>query len=156
MADRTLTSDEYMALLTERRDAYMAATTTPTYQPRSWVAQPLLEQFVQPGDELLFTPPTEQPAPRRTPESRPARPAQSLDDLRARRDRLQVEADRLAAAEVTDRAAAGGVALGPARTRRLAERVDGRLRRHGDLTRRIARLDARIARQTETEEAHRG
>jgi hypothetical protein len=149
MAEPTaLTGDEYMALLHQRRDEWMAAQPPRTYTPRAWVATPLLEQFVRPGDELLFTPPTEQPAP--PPSSAPRRDRWSLsvDDLRARRDRLRAEADLLAEPEITDRAAAGGVGIGVARSRRAARRMDGRLARYVDLTRRIAALDARIARAT--------
>lgn len=47
-----MTGDEYIALLLERQAAY--EREHPPSPP--WL-RPLLEWFVRPGDELLFTPP---------------------------------------------------------------------------------------------------
>lgn len=48
-----LTGEEYMQLLLDRKAAWVAEHPVKA----SWAATPLLESFVLPGDEKLFTPP---------------------------------------------------------------------------------------------------
>lgn len=49
----TMTGDEYMQLLTGRQADWVTAHP----KREHWAATPLLESFVLPGDETLFTPP---------------------------------------------------------------------------------------------------
>lgn len=132
-----MTGDEYIALLLERQAAHMAAH--PPVQP--WL-RPLLEWFIQPGDEELFTPPEVEPQPKRVTKPRVYRSAASL---REERDRLVAQTRPLLEPLSPDRAASGGVALGRKRTARMQQREDSRLRRYVALTRRIAALESRIA-----------
>ena len=133
-----MTGDEYMTLLMERQAEYMAEH--PTVKP--WM-RPLLEWFIQPGDEQLFTPPPDPEQPK--PISKP-RVYRSAASLRAERDRLQARADRLATPILPDRAAAGGAGLGPKRTARVHAAEDRKLQQYVALTKRISALDSRIAR----------
>ena len=165
-----MTSDEYMQLLKERRaEAEIAAKLewfrsapiegSPPFTPKAWV-RPLLESFVLPGDEDLFTPPKAAPAPKREATPRTYRSAASLreerDALLARRDGLvkaddgSVEADPFAIGNISTqalypRARAAG--------RRRFARMDRELERFASLTRRIDVLDSRIA-KAEAREAH--
>src|SRR5690625_2292922 len=82
-----LSDDEYIALLQERQATWEAHR--PSYL-RSWV-RPLLEWFIEPGDEELFTPPPVEPQPKRQPTPRRYRPS---SEIRAERDRVQAELDR--------------------------------------------------------------
>lgn len=144
-ATSRLTGDEYMAVLLDRQATYeaeQAAQHTDDIRPHSW-ARPLLEWFIRPGDELLFTPPAPVPQPKRETTPRVYRTAASL---RVERDRLAAEAARLTTPLSSDRAASGGVALGRKRTARLIARQDRRLRRYVALDHRIRALDDRIAR----------
>lgn len=139
-----MTGDEYMTLLAQRRDAYEAEH--PHTGP-AWL-RPLLEWFIQPGDEDLVTLPER-------PEKRPARPRtyRSADSLRAERDDLAIRAERIyESAGVPDRAASHGVALGQRRTARVQAANDRALARYTRLHERIAALDGRIARAERREQ----
>ncbi|MBF6416961.1 hypothetical protein [Nocardia cyriacigeorgica] len=123
---RRLSGDEYMALLQQRMDEWLAIHST-TVRPKF---PPLLEWFIQDGDENLVDPailaaPEPQPKPVRRP--RYYRPASYWQTEVAR---LEAERATLTEPLITDRAAAGGVALGPKRTARIQQREDGRLRRY--------------------------
>ena len=142
-----LTGDEYMALLQQRADEWLA-THSGTIRPKF---PPLLTWFIQEGDEDLvdpafLTPPEPQPRPVRRP--RYYRPASYWRDEVAR-----IEAQRASLAEplITDRAAAGGVALGPKRTARIQQREDSRLRRYVALEPKLRHaqhmLNAAVARE---------
>lgn len=132
-----MTGDEYMALLVERQEEHVAE-----HPPaRPWL-RPLLEWFIWPGDEDLFTPPEVAPQPKRETKPRTYRSAASLREERYRLVRL---AEPLLTPLSPDRAASGGVALGRKRTARMQKSEDSRLRRYVALTRRISALDARIA-----------
>lgn len=140
MAEKgSLTGDEYMALLLERQAAYVAEH--PPAPGVTWAARPLLEWFIQPGDEELFTPPKEVPQPKRETKPRVYRPAASL---REERDRLIAQRAPLLVPLSPDRAASGGVALGRKRTARMQQREDRRLQQYVALTRRIDALNVRI------------
>jgi len=133
-----MTGEEYMALLTERQRAYMAER--PPVKP--WL-KPLLEWFIQPGDEDLFTPP---PVARQSKRETTPRVYRTAESLRAERDRLATRAALLVAPILPDRAASHGVALGRKGTARVQQREDSRLRQYVALDRRIKALDGRIAR----------
>ncbi|MEQ7847761.1 hypothetical protein [Nocardioides kribbensis] len=135
-----MTGDEYMDLLLERQAEWERKHAG---DPRRPWARPLLEWFIREGDDLLFTPPEEQPQPKRATQSRVYRSAASL---RAERDRLVTQRAPLLTPILTDRAAAGGVALGPKRTARVQAQEDRRLQRYVSLTRRIEALETRIQR----------
>lgn len=133
----------YMDLLVERQNAHMAEH--PPTLP--WLV-PLLEWFIQPGDEDLVdmdaieasnARSSDSPKPERTP-----RVYRTSESLREERDRLIAQRAPLAEPISPDRAASGGVALGAKRTARLQTREDSRLRRYVALTRRIETLDHRI------------
>src|SRR5690625_3726538 len=88
MTAATMTGEEYIAVLEERRAAYMAARPS---QPAGVV--PPLEWFIEPGDEHLVTLPAPEPkAERPMPQPRRYRSAASL---RVERDRAQAELDAL-------------------------------------------------------------
>lgn len=132
-----MTGDEYMALLVERQEDHMRE-----HPPaRPWL-KPLLDWFIRPGDEDVFTPPAVEPQPKRVTTPRTYRSAASLRD---ERDRLTAQAAPLVTPLLNDRAAAGGQALGQKGTARIQKREDARLQRYVALDRRIRALDARIA-----------
>jgi len=133
-----VTGDEYIRVLEARRDEHAAE-----HPPRPGFP-PLLEWFIRPGDEdIVDLPAAPAPAAPRPSRPRTYRPAA---DLRAERDRLAAEAERVfESAGVPDRAASHGVALGHRGTARVQERNDRALARYTALTERIGRLDGRIA-----------
>jgi len=164
-----MTSDEYMQLLKERRaEAEIAAKLewfrsaplegSPPFTPKAWV-RPLLESFVQPGDEDLFAPSKAAPAPKRETTPRTYRSASSL---REERDRLQTRRDGLVKADdgsvEADPFAIGNIstqALYPrarAAGRRRFARMDRDLEQFAHLLRRIDVLDSRIAKAEAREE----
>ncbi|NYD39933.1 hypothetical protein BJZ21_004048 [Nocardioides panaciterrulae] len=128
-----------MALLQERQAAYVAEH--PPAKP--WLV-PLLEWFIRAGDELLFTPPKETSQPKRR--TKPPRTYRSAASLRDERARLIAQRAPLLEPISPDRAASGGVALGPKRTARMQRREDSRLQKYVALTRRIDSLTNRIER----------
>lgn len=146
-ANGRLSGDEYMALLQQRMDEWLAASSA-TMNPKF---PPLFQWFVRDGDEDLVDPailaaPEPRPKPVRQP--RYYRPASYWQEQVER-----IEAQRAALAEplITDRAAAGGVALGPKRTARIQKLEDGRLRRYVALEPKLQHaqhmLNAAIARE---------
>jgi len=137
-----MSGDEYIALLLERQAE--AVTGNPL------APAPLLESMVRPGDEALFTPPVEQPQPKRVTAPRRYR---SAADLRAERDRLIGRRDAVAEPVMPEVAAAHGVALGARRTARAQATQDRRLAQWADLNRRVEALDQRIAAATRREAA---
>lgn len=138
-ADKTpLTGDQYIELLEQRRRA--------AWDGRGW--PPLLEWFICPGDERLFTPPAHQPPRRHTPPRRSRRRV-PLQELTRRRDALVAQRDAAAAPLVSDTAAVRGAALGRRRTRTLQTRQDHRLQRYAKLTQRIEELDSHISRYSD-------
>lgn len=149
-----MTGDDYIAVLTRRREEYMAERPG---QPE-WLV-PLLEWFIRPGDEQMVTlpsPPPKQERPERTP-----RQFRSAASLRGDRRQLQARLDAL-----TDAGAGGDVAsvnLSPysrsraaasAGRRRMAA-LDRDIGRAAQLIRQIEALDARIARADQREKASR-
>ncbi len=146
-ANGRLSGDEYMDLLQQRMDEWLAANSA-TMNPKY---PPLFQWFVRDGDEDLVDPallaaPEPKPKPVRQP--RYYRPASYWREQVER-----IEAQRAALAEplVTDRAAAGGCALGPKRTARVQKLEDGRLRRYAALEPKLLRaqhmLRAAVARE---------
>lgn len=139
-----MNGDEYMALLLERQAEHMAASSRSTDGRITWPnLPPLLEWFIRPGDENLFTPPKPTPQPKRATTPRVHRSAASL---REERDRLIALRDPLVTPLLNDRAASHGQALGHKGTARIQKREDSRLRRYVELDKRIQALDGRIAR----------
>jgi len=168
-----MNGNEYMELLEERRAEAEAVRRTlareqaqyerfmsaplgvhPQITPKAWVAGPLLESFVETGDEGLvdLPAPKPEPEPKRAPRPRTYRSAASLreerDALQARRDAYiepddgSVEADPFAIGNISTqalypRARAAG--------RRRFARMDRDLERFANLLRRINALDSRIA-----------
>ncbi|MBF6358124.1 hypothetical protein IU449_26875 [Nocardia higoensis] len=127
-----LSGDEYMELLQRRADEWLASCST--IKPKF---PPLLEWFIQDGDEdlvdpAILAPPEPQPKPERQP--RYYRPASYW---RERVTRLEAQRAALTEPLIPDRAAAGGVALGPRRTARVQQREDARLRRYVELDKKL-------------------
>lgn len=148
---RRLTGDEYMALLQQRADEWMAANSA-TMRPKY---PPLLTWFVRDGDEDLVDPailaaPEPQPKPTRRP--RHYRPASYWRD---QIERLEASMAALAEPIIQDRAAAGGEALGPKRTARVQAREDSRVRRYVEQQRRLEHA-RHMLRSAEAREAEQG
>lgn len=144
---RRLSGDEYMALLQQRADQWLASRSG--VRPKF---PPLLTWFIQDGDEdlvdpAILAPPEPAPKPVRRP--RYYRPASYW-----RTEVARLEAERAALAEplITDRAAAGGVALGPKRTAHIQQREDARLRRYVALEPKLRHAQAML-RAAEAREA---
>ena len=121
---RKLTGDQYMELLLARQAEFMAQ-----YEPRPGakaLLAPTLETFVRAGDEDLVELP--EPPPKRVPAPRRYRPASFW------RGRVQALDAQMAAVSASvdlgDRAAAGGVGLGPKRNARHRKRMDAALQRY--------------------------
>ena len=138
-----MTGEEYIAVLEERRAAYMAERPG---QPE-WLV-PLLEWFIEPGDEHVVTLPAPAPKPERpAPAPRRYRSAASLraarDQLQARLDALTGTGGDLAAVNLSPHARSR--AARNAGRRRMAA-LDRDVRQAAQLLRRINDLEARIAR----------
>ncbi|MGY0497095.1 hypothetical protein ACWZHB_01165 [Nocardia sp. FBN12] len=117
--------DEYMELLAARSAEWQAANPPREgVKPKPWV-EPLLTWFIRDGDEELVELPETTPRPK--PKPRYYRPASYW---RERCEALSKQMEALAEPIITDRAAAGGVALGPRRTARVQAREDSRLQRY--------------------------
>lgn len=149
--DRRLTGDEYMALLQQRADEWLAvhsATMRPKYPP-------LLTWFVREGDEDLVDPailaaPEPQPKPARRP-----RYYWPASYWREQIERLEASMAVLAEPIIQDRAAAGGEALGQKRTARVQAREDSRLRRYVEQQKRLEHA-RHMLRSAELREAEQG
>lgn len=141
-----MTGEEYIALLQERQEAWMGEHNSGSVRLRF---PPLLEWFIRPGDEALVELPAEEPQPKPARQPRPRKPV-DVDALRARRDRLAAQRDRITGHDTGDRAAAN---LSPrsrhraARTagRRRFQQMDRDLEKYARLTKQIEHLDWRIA-----------
>lgn len=165
MTPAKLTGEQYMELLEERRTEWEAAhqpdpeaeierikAEFPNARPKlkpGWVPpRPLLEWFVEPGDEDLVELPEPKPAPKRTPKPRTYRSVQSLKE---ERDRLLARRAAIVAddggdmAEVNLSPSSRSRAARNAGRRRFAQ-LDRDLERYTALTRRIEALNSRIAR----------
>ena len=143
---RKLTGDEYMELLLARQAEFMSQ-----YEPRPGakaLLAPTLETFVRAGDEDLVELP--KPAPKPVPAPRRYRPAPYW------RERIAALDVQMAAAgdsvDLGDRAAAGGVGLGPKRAARHGKRADGALSRYTTLARRREHAEWMLHRATEREQ----
>lgn len=139
-----MTGDEYVALLLERQATHIAE-----HPPAAPWMLPLLEWFIQPGDEDLFTPPPTEPAPKRATEPRTYRTAASLTE---ERDRLVAQCAFLGRAMSEDPATAR---VGAGLARRNAARMDRELQRAVALDQRISHLNHRIDLATVREQANR-
>lgn len=135
-----LTGDEYMELLVQRQTEFMelrrreALAVADSGRPTLPLLPPLLEWFIRDGDEHLVELP--EPAPKRKPEPRYYRPASYW---RARIIELEARMSATAArADVGDRAAAGGCALGPKRTARHRKRAEAALVRYVALEKKLS------------------
>lgn len=135
-----ISMDEYMQLLVGRLNEYMeplerkaAADAERLGRPVLPPLPPLLQWFIRDGDELLVEMP--EPVAKRKPEPRRYRPASYWQERVARIEEQM--AATAARADVGDRAAAGGCALGPRRTARHQERADAALQRYCALERRL-------------------
>lgn len=143
LAAPRLTGDEYMALLVERQAAYVAAH--PPLKP--WI-MPLLEWFVLPGDEELFTPPKPKPQPKPARKPRTYRPASHWRERLERIDAALAALDPGPRHGTTDRAAYGGVGV-PQTARQNAQwanRIDRTARRYGELSRAREEIAGKLAR----------
>lgn len=116
-----MNGDEYMAVL-EGRLAEWVTAHGPTTMP------PLLSSFVRDSDVDLVQLPEPEPAPK--PRPRRYKPA---SHWRALLEKLDAEMQGLAEPIITDRAAAGGAALGVRRTRAVNSREDARLEKYAKL-----------------------
>lgn len=144
-----LSGDEYMELLQQRADEWLASRST-VVRPKF---PPLLTWFVREGDEDLIDPAIlAAPAPQPKPERRPRyyRPASYWQERVAR---LKADQATLVEPLLPDRAAAGGVALGPRRTARIQQREDSRLQRYVELGQKLrhaqSMLRAAVDRETD-------
>ncbi|WP_157115020.1 hypothetical protein [Nocardia niwae] len=129
-----MTGDEYMQLLQQRADEWLAANSTAAIRPKY---PPLLTWFIRDGDEELVDPailaaPEPQPKPVRQP--RYYRPASHWRDRIAA---LEAQMAPLTEPLINDRAAAGGVALGRKRTAKIQAREDSRLARYVELRKQL-------------------
>lgn len=162
MTDQTqrMTGDEYMQLLEQRRDAWEAARVArerpegfPQITPK-FEMRPLLEWFVEAGDDDLVTLPESTPKPKREPKPRVYRSAASL---REERDRAQRQLDALTGDD-GDRAAAN---LSPTSRNRAARnagrarfaRLDRDLERYTQLKQQVGALNTKIYRAETRERA---
>lgn len=128
-----LTGDEYIELLLQRQKEYLDARPPMKFPP-------LLEWFIRDGDEDLVDLP--EPEPKRKPKPRTYRPASYWRDRIASLERrMAAEANK---ADFGDRAASGGQALGPKRTRKFLERADKALQRYCELARRKAHAESML------------
>lgn len=142
-----LSGDEYMALLQQRADEWLASRST-VVRPKF---PPLLTWFVREGDEDLIDPAiltAPEPQPKQVRQPRYYRPASYW---RERVARLEAERAALVDPLLPDRAAAGGVALGPRRTARIQQREDSRLRRYVELGQKLRHAE-RMLRSAEVRE----
>ena len=136
-----LSGDEYMELLVQRQTAFMdqrhreaATSTAHNSRPTLPLLAPLLEWFIRDGDEHLVELP--EPAPKRKPEPRYYRPASYW---RASVTRIETQMSATAArADLGDRAAAGGCALGPKRTALHQKRADAALVKYVALEKKLS------------------
>lgn len=152
-----LTTDEYMALLLERRDEY--ETRNPP--ARAWL-RALPEWFIRDGDEDLVDMDaideanrraTEQP--KRTPKPRNYKPASHWREKLARIDRELAALDPGPRHGTTDMAAYGGVGV-PQTARQNAQwakRIDRTAERYVRLTRARAEIAGKLARAEQRESA---
>ncbi|WP_029923914.1 hypothetical protein [Nocardia otitidiscaviarum] len=123
-----MTLDEYMLVLKQRADEWTAAQTKPNLR-----FPPLLEWFIRDGDEDMVELPEQAPKPERERKARYYRPASYWRNEIQRLESLMAP---LTEPLISDRAAAGGVALGRKRTARIQAREDGRLARYVALRKR--------------------
>lgn len=152
-----LTGDEYMELLVQRQTEFMeqrrrqAPAVADNGRPTLPLPPPLLEWFIRDGDEHLVELP--EPAPKHKPEPRYYRPAQYW---RARITHLEARMSATAArADVGDRAAAGGCALGPKRTARHQKLAEAALVKYVALEKKLSHAKAML-RSAETRESNIG
>ena len=144
-----MTGDEYVALLVQRREEYYAKHG----QPRPGFPA-LLEWFIRPGDEEIFTPPEPAPQPKRETTPRTYRSAaywrQELARIEARMNAL----DPGPRHNTTDSAAYGGIGIRQTarQNRQWGQRIDKtaaewvRLNtRRRQITAKLARAEAREA-----------
>ena len=130
-----ISGDEYVrVVLIGRQEAWLAA-----HPDTGLRFPPLLEWFIQPEDEGFVILPESEPAPKRTPQPRVYRTAESL---RAERDKIERQMDAVAGVGPTDRAAAN---LSP-NARSRAARTAGR-RRFAQMDRALSRYTALRARR---------
>jgi hypothetical protein len=133
--------DEYIAILLQRQAAWIARN-----HPRGTRFPPLLEWFIQDGDEKWVQLPETTPAP---PKKRTPRVCRSAASLREERDKVQAKMDRIADSGSDDPAS---VNLSPfsrskpaARAgRRRFEKLDHDLERYTKLDARLTHLNHRI------------
>ncbi|OKH83328.1 hypothetical protein EB73_07125 [Mycobacterium sp. SWH-M3] len=136
-----------MELLTQRMTEYMEAqqrkadaNPAPDHRPRLPLLPPLITWFIRDGDENLVDLPEPQPKPK--PQPRQYRPASYW---RAQVERIEAQMSAVAArADVGDRAAAGGCALGPKRTARHQKRADAALTQYVALSKKLSRAKGRL------------
>lgn len=147
---RKLTGGEYMELLLERQAQFMAQCA-PRPGAKALLA-PTLETFVRPGDEDLVELPEPEPKPTRTPRRyRPARYwRERVASLEAQMAAVAQQAD------LGDRAAAGGVGLGPKRAARHREKAGLALSRYTALANRRAHAERMLRSATAREQNQEG
>lgn len=127
-----MTLDEYMEVLKQRSDEWLAAQPDPGPRLRF---PPLLEWFVRDGDDAMVElPAAREPQRKPSPSPRHYRPA---SHWRERIANLEARMQAVSEPLITDRAAAGGVALGVKRTARIQAREDHRLQQYVVMRKRL-------------------
>jgi hypothetical protein len=139
-----MTGDEYMGVLQQRANEWVAAQTKPNLR-----FPPLLAWFIRDGDEDLVELPEPEKQPKPKPQPRKYRPASYWREKIAQ---LEARMAPLTEPLINDRAAAGGAALGRKRTARIQAREDSRLQRYVELRKRLEHAQYML-RSTERREA---
>lgn len=143
-----MTLNEYMEVLQARLAEWEAAHPKPTWARTHF--PPLLEWFIQPGDEeLVELPPDPEPAPKRPRHPRTYRSAASLREERQRvHDELNalIEIDSEGDMAITNLSPYSRSRAARAAGRRRFAQLDRDLQRYTRLQRRLTYLDGRIAR----------
>lgn len=129
-----LTGDQYVERVLLARQAAWAVQHRAVGEAKglklSRIITPLLPDFVLEADIAHVQLP--QATPKHRPRPRRYRPASYWQD---RVNKVGAQMETLAEPIITDRAAAGGAALGPRRTRRVQQQEDTRLARYTQLQR---------------------
>lgn len=147
---RKLTGDEYIELLLHRQNKWVEANRpahekwaelNPETVPRRQFLVPLLEWFIEDGDEEIVNLPDEAPRPVKVRTPRTYLPA---SHWRAEKERVQAQMQALAVPVFPEVAAARGQALGTVRTRKAAARQDRNLEKYAALQKKLSALEGKL------------
>lgn len=144
-----ISGDDYMQVLVQRQQAWTAANAPAR---SSWASAPLLEWFVEPGDEQFV----QLPEPTRRPDPQP-RMYRSAESLRAERDEVERRMNEIAGTGPTDGAAVNLSPYSRSRAARTAGRrrfaqLDRSLEQYTKLQHRRDQLNGRLANAEAREE----